>query len=356
MDQFVGDIGLHAFLAKAPGKPQVWDGFLNELTQQLNCDSSALLVTGLFLRENTHFLFSDSISKEYQENYHKQLNKLDEFNYFISKNPGKVFCNQNLNIDFTTEKASQFIPPEGQHYRFGVSIPRNQQYSLNLLINRQKKFSDQERGQITLLLDSLIASLQKAIHKESQTKIQSQLMDYLGNQFDEYLIIDRDLNILYADPVYISIINQLDCVNISANRFGMKCAEIEGRLHSHIKKNEGIVSLHKQCHSCQISLTPIAQLQNLYQWESYKDSFVLTFTHDKVNNPTLERLRKIYQLSQCEAACALQFMQTPSIAVVAENLCRSQNTVRNHLKHIMQKMEVHSQAELMKKLIALAAL
>jgi len=41
---------------------------------------------------------------------------------------------------------------------------------------------------------------------------------------------------------------------------------------------------------------------------------------------------------------------------LAYNTFRSQNTVRNHIKHIMIKMDVHNQAELMKKLITLASL
>ncbi|NOR80520.1 MAG: hypothetical protein GQ529_06750 [Methyloprofundus sp.] len=49
-------------------------------------------------------------------------------------------------------------------------------------------------------------------------------------------------------------------------------------------------------------------------------------------------------------------MKTPSIHDVATKTYRSQETVRNHIKHTMQKMDVHNQAELMKKLITLAAL
>jgi len=356
MDQFIGDIGLHSFLANAPGNPLIWHRFLAELTLQLNCDSSALLVTNLLKWKNTHFLFSTDISEEYQEKYDKGLNEQDDFNFYISKKPRKVFCNQNLEYASGDKVGATFIPPREQKYCFGVSIPCNKEHSLNLLIYRKKVFNAEEQSQITRVLDSLIPALEKAMHQESQIKINSQLTECIGRHFDEYLIVDRELNILFADPVYISIISQLDCVNISSDRFGMKNTEIQQRLFSHIEKNEGMASIHKQCHSCQITLIPVAHLKNLYQWECFKDSFVLTFTHDKAKNPTLERLRKIHQLSQCEATCAMHFMQTPSINEIAENLCRSQDTVRNHMKHIMQKMEVHSQAELMKKLITLHAL
>lgn len=148
---------------------------------------------------------------------------------------------------------------------------------------------------------------------------------------------------------------QMDCVKITENRFGMKNPVIEQRLKSLITQNQS-ASIHNQCQSCQIILLPIASLKNLYPWECYEDGFIVTFTHNKQENPALERLVALYQLSHCEAVCALHFMQTPSITDIASTTYRSQETVRNHLKHVMQKMDVHSQAELMKELMALASL
>jgi DNA-binding CsgD family transcriptional regulator len=355
MDQIADGVGLNSILAKAPGNPLIWNRFLTELTRQLNCDSSALLVTDLIKREHTHFLFSTYIPQEYQAQYENTLNRVDTFNYFISKTPYQVFFNQTIRDAYVEEAKSAFIPPCGQNYRFGVSIPCNHSHSLNLLVNRKKAFNDDERQQVTRILQSIISSLDKAVHAEQRHKINSQLIHYMSDHFDGYIIVDKDLNILFSDSVYTSIISQLDCVEISENRFGMKTPAIEQRLLSLIENNEE-ATIHNQCHSCQITLIPISSLKNLYQWECYKDGFILTFTHDKEKNPTIERLTEIYRLSRCEAICALHFMKTPSISDVATNSHRSQETVRNHIKHTMQKMDAHSQAELMKKLITLVAL
>jgi len=99
--------------------------------------------------------------------------------------------------------------------------------------------------------------------------------------------------------------------------------------------------IHNQCQSRQLALIPVASLDNLYQWECFKGGFILTFIFNKEKNPSLDRLINIHQLSRCEAICALHFMQTPSIAEIAENTHRSQETVRNHLKRSMQKMNCH---------------
>ncbi|MGR9000321.1 MAG: helix-turn-helix transcriptional regulator [Gammaproteobacteria bacterium] len=355
MDQIPEGLVLNSILASVPGNPLIWNRFLTELTCQLNCDSSILLVTDLIERKNTHFLCSAHIPQGYQEQYENGLNRQDAFNYFISKNPQHVFCNQTLEDAKIEEVESNFISPNDQKYRFGVSIPCNNKHSLSLLVNRKNAFNDKEQQRITLVLRTLLPSLEEAIHAEQRHKINSQLLPHIGDHFDGYIVVDRELKILFSDPVYTSIMNELDCVKISGHRFDIKNREIKQRLLSLIDNNEE-ASIHNQCQSCQLTLIPISSLKNLYQWECFKDGFIITFTHDKEKNPVIDRLTAIYQLSSCEAVCALHFMRKPSISDIATNTYRSPETVRNHLKHTMQKMDVHNQAELMKKLFALAAL
>lgn len=356
MDQISDSIYLNVILANAPGHPLIWNRFLEELARQLDCDSSALLVTDLIDSAQTRFLFSAHIPLEYQEQYENILNQLDGFNHFISKNPHRIFYNQNLKDDYQVVINNEFIALGDQNYRFGVSIPCNQNHSLSLLLNRQKAFNADEQQRIIQILQSTLPCLDEAIHKDQRHKINSQLLHHLGDHFDGYIIVDQKLNILFSDPVYTAMISQLDCVEISENCFGMKNPAIQQRLLSLMKNKQESTSIHNQCHSCQITLIPISCLKNLYQWECYKDGFILTFTHEKDKNPALDRLMQIYHLSRCEAICAMHFMKTPSIPEIATSTHRSQETVRNHIKHTMQKMAVHSQAELMKKLITLATL
>ena len=347
---------LNSLLLKAPGNFFSWNRFLAQLTLQLNCDSSALLVTDLIQPENTHFLFNANIPQEYQEQYENELNTLDAFNHFISKNPQQVFCNQNLKDSHGNKTNGKFIQAEGQNYRFGVSMPCNHSHSFNLLVNRKKMFNDVELHQVTRYLKSIIPFLETAIYEEQRHKINSQLFNYTGVHFDGYIIIDRGLNILFSNPDYASFIGQMDCVNVSGNRLCVNNPAIEQQLLSLIEHDEKAASIHNQCHSCQITLIPMSSLENLYQWECYKDGFILVFTHENKKNAIIGRLEDIFQLSRCEAICALNFMNTPSIQNIAANTYRSEETIRNHLKRTMQKMDVHNQAELMKKLITLAVL
>lgn len=346
------NLKLNSILANAPGNSLIWERFLTELIRGLNCDSCFLLVTDLAEHEKTRFLYTAHIPQKYQRQYEKKLNALDAFNFYLCKNSGQIFYNQDLELT----NNENFTSPCGQSHRFGLSIPCNQNHFLSLIVNRKKAFNAIESQSVRQLLNDILPNLTEAIHAEQRYKINSQLVNYLGTHFDGYIIIDHTLNILFADPVYISTIEQLDCIQISGNQFGMKNPQIENKLLSLIEHKQEAASIHNQCHSCQITLIPISCLQNLYQWECYKDGFILVFKHDIENNPTINRLTEIYRLSLCEANCAINFMKTPSISDVATTTFRSQETVRNHLKHTMQKMDVHNQAELMKKLLTVAAL
>lgn len=356
MDQISEPITLNSLLSHAPGNPILWQQFLAQLARQLNCSSGFMLVTDLLERENTRFLYSFNLPSDYRQHYEQQLNKLDIFNHFISKNPRQVYCNQDLGLNYRQDINSNPLCNENLKHRFGTSIPCNHRHALSLSFNRKKAFNKQEQRLGVRMLQRLLPALEESIHAEKRHKINSQIFHHLGSHFDAYLIVDRDLNILFADPVHSSIVGAMDCVNINGEKFGLNNPVIEQRLLELIADKQDKDAIKNQCLTCQITVIPLDSLENLYHWECHKDGFVLAFTHDKNSNPAIERLMKIYSLSKCEASCALHFMQTPSIADVAASTCRSQETVRNHLKRTMQKMGVHNQAALMKKLMALSSL
>ena len=53
MDQYVSNTDFNSLLANAPGNALIWRRFLAELNQQLNCDSSALLISSFANIEDT---------------------------------------------------------------------------------------------------------------------------------------------------------------------------------------------------------------------------------------------------------------------------------------------------------------
>jgi len=351
MEQQSNHSNLIETLRNAPGNTVIWDKFLARLAKLTKSDSCFILITNQTQREKTHFLFSFNIPKEQLKQYVNEFNRVDTFNYLLTKQPRQVFCNQPL---IATEKCEN-IEVAGFQHRLGFAIPCNSHHSLNLCINRIQAFSLIEQQHITQLLQSIIKPLEDAIRADLQQKIYSQILNNTQNHIDGYLIIDSTLNILFADSLYTSVIDRFHCININADTISFHNPQIRQHLAFLIANNK-VASIHNQCDTCLITLIPVSTLDNLYDWECFKEGFILTFTHDKTNNPIIERLTNIHNLSRCEALCALDFLQTPSIAEIAETSSRSEATIRNHIKHIMQKMEVHNQAALMKKLLTLAVL
>ena len=357
MEPITKPLDLGSVLTHAPGSPILWEQFLMLLARHLHCDSALMLVTDLQERERTRLLYSFNLTKEDRRVYESRLNRRDAFNHFISKNPRQVFYNQAVGTSYKEVANVKPISNENFKYRFGLSIPCNHRYALSLLVKRNQAFNEQERKHCLKTLQTLLPALEEALHVEKRHKIESQIFHHLGARFTPYVIVDQDLKILFADPVNSRLIAAMDCATIDGDQFSVRNPAIAQQLAHWIANNQGEVSIHNQCFNCRISLIPIDSLENLYHWECYKDGFILVFVHGKDNsNPAIERLMEIYALSKCEAICALHFMQDPSISNVAASTCRSQETIRNHLKRTMQKMGVHNQAALMKKLMALSSL
>jgi hypothetical protein len=177
----------------------------------------------------------------------------------------------------------------------------------------------------------------------------------MPDHFDGYVIVNRSFNLLFSDAVYSLIIDGFNSVSISGQYIEFSNPTVKQQISSLMEDND-IASIINQCDGYRITIIPVSCLDNLYDWECIKDGYILALTHYKETNVVLDRLINVHKLSKCEASYALDFIQTPSIAEIAENNYRSQDTIRNHIKHIMQKMEVHNQAALMKKLITLSAL
>lgn len=347
---------ISALLAQVAGNPLLWEHVLLRLAEQLQCDNCVLLVTDMVEREKTRFLYCANISADYREKYEQNLNRLDIFNYFISKNPRHVFCNQNLPKSYQYEVETHAKQHGKRNYRIGFAIPWNHHYSLNVILARETPFSETEQENYCQLLLPLLPKLEQAIFAEQQQKIQSQLLLFLDDHCDGYLIVDSQLQVIYKDPVYVSYISNLPGIMIYNNQLNLSSLELQHKLQQLVLNHEDKIALNDHVSHCRINVISIQTLENLYHWECYNNAHIIAFTRLNNSNPALERLTLIYELSHCEAECALQFMHNPSIPELALNSYRSKATVRNHLKHIMHKMDVHNQAALMKKLLSLNSL
>lgn len=346
-----------SILSKAHGNPTIWELFLSKLTKEVCCDSGFILLTDLAERDNTRFLYQFNVSSEHKVRYEKLFNSQDTFNYFIAQHPRSVFCSQDLdNTPLGDKTDSDFITTCGYQFRLGLSISCNQRFSLNLLLNRSNAFTEQEKQRYQQILYSVLPQLEEAIYAEQRRILSNQIIHQIGRPFDGYVVVDNALQIAHLDPVYHSVIAGLDGVNITASHFEMECPEVQQCLLSEIGNACQTGVIQSRYSALNIMIIPVTALANLMGWECREDGIILTFTRKKENNLVVDRLTRFHNLSLCEAACASQFLITPSIAEIASSIHRSEDTVRNHIKRTMHKFDVHNQATLMKKLLAVASI
>lgn len=69
--------------------------------------------------------------------------------------------------------------------------------------------------------------------------------------------------------------------------------------------------------------------------------------------PTGDLLRRLYGMTNAEAAVAIRLLQGDGIRPIAESMCLSTGTVKTHLQHIFDKTGTHRQAELVRLLFAI---
>jgi DNA-binding CsgD family transcriptional regulator len=348
MSTLLAPLTISEILSKAPGNPVLWHLFLAELANTMQCDSGFLAIVDLERDGNIHFLSHYHTASEQRSYFEQNFRKTDSFDAHVARHPYQVFCSSQGN--------DSIVESDERYCRFGVSLPLNSRYAYCLCLNSQRPSTEPVLPGCMQWLHALMPSLQSALHKEQWFSLYHQMTLRTGQHVAAYLIVDRGLNVLFSDPVFNRIIQDMDGVEIRGKRLVFNYRSTEDRVLALMEGGDcEFVRPQNPCASYDITVIPARALDNFYAWEFYQKGVVLTFTGGDENNPTLVRLMALYHLTKSEAACALQFISTPSIVDIASSNNRSPETVRNHLKSIMQKLDVHNQGALMKKLLTIAA-
>ncbi|MGR9035417.1 MAG: helix-turn-helix transcriptional regulator [Gammaproteobacteria bacterium] len=357
MNSLQATLSINEILSKAPGNPVLWHLFLAELAAAMQCDSAFLSVADLSRGGGFHYLYGFNFGPEQQRCFELNFRKTGSFDAIVAKHPYRVFCSNALNGTFHRSNGNIKSDASEEHCRFGVSLPLSSRYAYCLYLNSSRPSSETELQAYAQQLQALAPLLQNALQKEKWLNLYSQITLLTGKHVAAYIIVDRALNVLFSDPVFNRIIADMDCVEIRDKRLAFLNKNTEQLV---LKLMAGIdcetVTMQNRCDYCTITVIPTLALDNFYAWEFYKLGIVLTFSSGSENNPTLVRLMALYNLTKGEALCALQFISTPSIPDIAGNIHRSHETVRNQIKSIMHKLDVHNQGALMKKLLTIAAL
>ncbi|MEZ0054453.1 DNA-binding CsgD family transcriptional regulator [Mycobacterium sp. MAA66] len=83
-------------------------------------------------------------------------------------------------------------------------------------------------------------------------------------------------------------------------------------------------------------------------------ALLLIIDPEQQPEPAPDLLRRLYSMTNAEAAVAIRLLQCDGIKPIAESMCLSTGTVKTHLQHIFDKTGTHRQAELVRLLMAIA--
>ncbi|MGZ8927918.1 MAG: helix-turn-helix transcriptional regulator [Methylobacter sp.] len=356
MTIFQVPLTIKEILSKAPANPGLWQLFLAELADALQCDGCFLAIADLGNGGGVHNLYRYNMLQE-QHCFESNLLSQESFVSSVAKHPYRVFSSAAPAGSLDRNEGSPANITAEEQCRFGVAIPLNSRYAYCLVLTHSHPAPEPDLEAGVHQLQGWVPLLRSALQKEQWFSLYSQITLLTGRHVAAYIIVDRDLNVLFSDPVFNRIIGNMDCVEIRSKRLAFFNKITEERILA-LMSGMGCdsVTMQNRCASYDIMVIPARALDNLYTWEFYKKGVALTFTGSQENNPTLLRLMGLYNLTKGEALCALHFIATPSIPDIAAGTHRSTETVRNHIKSIMQKLGVHNQGALMKKLLAIAAL
>lgn len=344
-------------LSKAPGNPVLWQLFLAELTGAMQCDGGFLSIADHSLGGGFHHLYRHNITPEQLRGFEKNFRKAGSFYASVAQQPYRIFCSALADRIFRHDKDIPESDVIGKHYHFGVCLPLSKRYSHCMFLNGSRPTAETELQDLMQRLQALVSPMQNALQKEQWFCLYSQITLLTGKHVAAYIIVDRAMNVLFSDPVFNRIIADMGCIEMQGKRLAFLNKTTEQRILALVKGIDcDTVTMQNPCASWDIMVIPARALNNLYAWEFYKKGVMPAFAGAHHNNPMLVRLMALYNLTKGEALYALQFIATPSISDIAAVTHRSTETVRNHIKSIMHKLDVHNQGALMKKLLAIATL
>ena len=82
-------------------------------------------------------------------------------------------------------------------------------------------------------------------------------------------------------------------------------------------------------------------------------ALVVIIDPEQQPEPPIDLLRRLYGLTQAEAAVAVRVLRGDGLKPIAEELSVSLTTVKTHLQHVFDKTDTHRQAELVRLLLTI---
>lgn len=348
-----------------------FNGFLGAMGRVFDSHLVGCIRTDKF-ELTTNMTFFKGLSEEDRENYNRNFVHKDILiaNGAANMLKGQVVLSSDIIEEAELKKTeffNEFLRPLDGMYSGGLILDETSDAFFTLAFSRSRAagdFSSKERRMLAMLREHAIPAMRIQSHLNalrSFGEISAQALERLDMGV---CTLGSGLKVLGTNSAASAILENGDFLATRAGHLTTgKTADpkltglLQNMSSGAIKSSRQLrlTGLSRNTHYL-INVFPVLDAEEFW-WLDAKQTRYVVFIITRFNPAglNLDFLRNEFQLTQRELDVLGQLIMGRSLTSAARHLKMSHETARTHMKHIFQKMDVHSQAQLALKVLRFAS-
>jgi DNA-binding CsgD family transcriptional regulator len=348
----------------AAGSPDRWTLFLTELARAVGGTGMALLshdTTAHFANVAAAVNVDPSYQREYEEYY-------SHVNVWMTKagmkwEPGKVYPGQEICSDAEVEASeyyNDYLKRLDFFHAFGAMIRKDAEV-LSMLTGFRPRRKGPFEHDLNAVVTPLMPHLQRALelhrrlaHLEAHCRAVSDLIDQLPTAM---VLLDRRGRPVLVNQAARPILDRADGLHLSDSIEAARAVDnralqrlifrttatnasraLDAGGGLKVERPSGARALH-------VLVSPLPRHNEWLIGERQAVAGLMIWDPEERLQPDTTRLAQFHGLTRTEAAVAVRLVAGERVEDIADALAITLNTARWHVKHVLAKAGVHSQAQ-----------
>jgi len=275
------------------------------------------------------------------------------------KIPEKIFLRDEI--------YNEFLRPLGTRYLMGVKLADLDSNVATLRIHRRAKdgpFSSADARKFAMSFADFSRAARIHLNKSHLAQRETMAAAALDRLQLGVIVIDRERHILHVNALARDVLTQGGIVAARDRRLTLTDAEADRALGHAIDEARvrpdslAAAALGLRClraGDCQLSISPFVDDGSFALHRLAPEAYLVTLKSvERLSGNLAARLCSEFPLTPTEASIVEQIVQGSSLQQVAVRKSISINTIKTHLKSIFSKMDIKSQADLVRLVLGSA--
>lgn len=341
--------------------PQDWEPAISDIQRTLGGTGASLLLGGA-----TWSFQNSTIPQEALESYAKHYAQLDYVIAAVAEGPvgavrtGAEVIVPNRNPEFY----AGWMRPNGLEDGLFVRLSNSEHPTCFLVTSARQSFHTSERLQ---LMNGLVGHLQQALRTKDKLAALAhravEMADALDVVRHGIIIVAREHLVINLNSAAERILRTEDGLAMRSGRIVATTMrserELQSAIHnaldgdSTVREGRSLTGIRPSGKRPYVIHVLPSHRRDRDEPPSQPMALVLVIDPEKEPEPAAMLLRRLFRLTEAEAAVALRVMHCADLKQISEELSVSLPTVRTHLQHVFDKTDTHRQAELVRLLLSL---